>query len=129
MAKKSALVLGIIFILVGILGFVPGNGIVGEGALFEAGTVHNIVHLILGIILVWVASKASQASATALIWVGIIYLIVAALGFAWGSVLGIFEVNGADNWLHLVLGIVLLALGLAGRKASAPAPMSPTPQM
>ncbi len=118
MAKKSALVIGIIFVLVAILGFIPGNGIVGEGALFDAGVVHSIVHLIFGIVLLAVASKPSAASA--LKWVGIIYLIVAILGFIWGSVLGIFAVNGADNLLHLVLGIVIAALGWSASKSSAP---------
>ncbi len=130
MAKKSALVIGIVFVLVAILGFIP-NGIVGEGATFETNTLHDIIHLIFGIILIGVSVKAAEKSATALKVTGIIYLILAIVGFIQGdTVLGIIPVNGADNWLHLVLGIVIGALGFAGKGgSSAPdaAPMSSAP--
>jgi hypothetical protein len=124
MAKKSALVFGIIFIIVGILGFIS-NPIIGVDGYFHADTVHNIVHLLIGIILALVASKASDKSGATLKIVGVVYLLVAVLGFVSGtSVLGIFEVNTADNWLHVVLGVVILALGFAGGRGSvAPAPM------
>ncbi len=133
MAKKSALVIGIVFLLVGILGFIPGNGIVGSGALFEANALHNVIHLIFGVILVWVAVKSADKAATALKVTGVIYLILAIVGFIQGStILGIVPVNGADNWLHLVLGIVIGALGFAGKGGSSdasPAPMSSPTQM
>ena len=134
MAKKSALVFGIIFLIVGILGFIP-NGLISETGVFHADTVHNIVHLITGLVLIIVAAKSASKSATVLIWIGIIYLVVTILGFIWDSVLGLFMVNTADNWLHLVLGVVITALGFAGKKGGAPMtspsePMSSsTPQM
>ena len=117
MAKTAALVIGIIFIIIGIWGFFQ-NPVLG---VFDANTTHSIVHLIFGIILVACASKAA---ATALKWVGIIYIIVAIIGFIQGSsVLGIIDVNAADNWLHLVLGIVIAIFGFAGAKGSASAQM------
>jgi hypothetical protein len=131
MAKKSALVIGIIFLLVGILGFIPGNGIVGAGSLFETDAVHNVVHLIFGIILVWVAVKAAEKAPTTLKVVGVIYLLLAIVGFIQGdNILGI-AANGADHWLHLVLGIVIGGLGFSGKKdAGMAAPMSSSaPQM
>jgi uncharacterized membrane protein len=124
MAKKASIVFGIIFVIIGILGFF-GNPIVGEGGLFHTDTVHNIVHLVLGIILLAFAKKSSAG--TVLTVIGVIYLIVAIIGFISGtSVLGIFEVNAADNWLHLVLGIILGGLGLASRPKGA-VPMSSGP--
>ncbi len=133
MAKKSALVFGIIFLLVGILGFIP-NGIVGMGATFETNTLHNVIHLVFGLILVWIAVKSPAKSSMTLKVVGIIYLILAIVGFIQGTtVLGIVPVNSADNWLHLVLGIVIGALGFAGKKEdgmSSSAPSQPSaPQM
>ncbi len=134
MAKKSALVIGIVFLLVGILGFIPGHGIVGMGATFETDALHNIIHLVFGIVLIWVALKASHKAVTALKVTGVIYLILAIVGFIQGTtILGIVPVNAADNWLHLVLGIVIGALGFAGGKgASSPSmesPMSSPSQM
>jgi len=134
MAKKSALVFGIIFILVGLLGFIPGHGIVGEGATFETNGLHDIIHLIFGLILLIVALKSPHASASTVKWVGIIYIILAVIGFIQGdSILRIVPVNGADNWLHLVLGVILAAIGFAAKRdSSAPigssSPTS-TPQM
>ena len=133
MAKKSALIIGIIFLVVGILGFIPGNGIVGTGAYFEADAIHNVIHLIFGLILLWVALKATSRAATTLVWVGIIYILLAIIGFIQASgspLLGFVGSNDADDLLHLVLGVVILALGWAGKKSGAPmtsasAPMSP----
>jgi len=49
---------------------------------------------------------------------GIVYLLVAILGFfsGSGSVLGFLDVNSADNWLHVVLGIVVLGAGFMSAK-------------
>ncbi|MES3031497.1 MAG: DUF4383 domain-containing protein [Patescibacteria group bacterium] len=124
MAKKSALVFGIIFILVGILGFFE-NPIVGMDSLFVTDVIHNLVHLIIGIILLVISLKSPAKSAVALKIFGIIYLVLAIIGFFSGStLLGLVAINSADNWLHLVLGIVITALGfMAKDSASAPAPM------
>lgn len=129
MAKKSALVIGIVFILVGILGFIP-NGIVGEGATFETDTLHDIIHLVFGLILVFVALKAAHKAASTLVVVGIIYLLLAIIGFVQGTtILGLVPVNAADNWLHLVLGVVIAALGFASKKGSQISSDPMPPQM
>lgn len=128
MAKKVALVFGIIFIIVGLLGFV-NNPVIG---LFNVNTLHNLVHIILGLILAGVAWKNADASGSALKWVGIIYILLAVIGFIWGlGFVNVMAGNDPDNWLHLVLGIILAAVGWSAKKGmSSPAPMSsPTPQM
>lgn len=136
MAKTLAIIFGLVFVLVGILGFV-GNPLVGTGALFEADTAHNLVHLILGLVLLAVAFWAAAQSALWLKIVGALYLIIAVLGFlltpSMGTLLGLVEVNAADNWLHLVLGIVLVAAGYftkgdsMGGMPAAPVPPPPAP--
>ncbi|MFZ1987479.1 MAG: DUF4383 domain-containing protein [Minisyncoccia bacterium] len=109
--KMLALVLGVVFVLVGILGFIS-NPLVGEGALFHTNTAHNLVHLAFGLILLGVAMWAPMQSALWLKVLGALYLLVALLGFVMTSpLLGLVEVNGADNWLHVVLGVVLIGLG------------------
>lgn len=113
MAKKLALAIGIVFTLVGILGFIP-NPIVGPDAFFVTDGIHNLVHLITGLILLGIALAAEESSAAALKVFGFIYLLVAILGFfsvsadSTGEVLAFLVVNSADNWLHLVLGIIIL---------------------
>jgi hypothetical protein len=125
MATKLAKVFGVIFVIVGLLGLVPGGlGIVGEEGFFMTNLPHDLVHLVIGVILLWVAAKSPAKAATALVVFGVVYLLVAVLGFAIeGDVLGI-TLSDSDDWLHLVLGIVLLAVGLKGKNnATAPSPM------
>lgn len=122
-AKTAALVIGIIFIAVGLLGFID-NPIVGdsEAAIFHADTVHNMVHIISGVLFVLVARAAPAFSSTFLVLFGIVYLAIGLVGFAnfggqgMGKVLGFLHVNGADNYLHIALGIVILLLGVITRR-------------
>jgi hypothetical protein len=130
MAKTFAMIFGYVFVLVGILGFFS-NQIVGRapGALFAADTVHNLVHLVSGIIFLWVAYSAPMKAGAVMKIFGVVYLLVALLGFltisGTGSLLGIMLTNTADNWLHVVLGIVILGAGLKAGKSmmSTPAAM------
>jgi hypothetical protein len=122
MAKKFAMIFGWLFVIIGILGFF-GNPIVSDapGALFHADTAHNIVHLLFGAILLWVVYGMAEKSAVTLRILGIVYLIMAVLGFLGdGSVLGLVEVNTADNWLHVVLAAFLLWGSMARGSASSP---------
>lgn len=120
MAKKLAMVLGVVFILVGILGFIP-NPIVGEDGYFATDMLHNIVHLLSGIVLVIAAGKGAAARMS-LIVVGVIYLVVTVLGFlmpSGGKILGLITINSADNYLHLALTAVLLLGGLMSKPSSS----------
>ena len=117
MVKTMAAVFGIVFLAVGILGFVPG--ITDDGHLlgiFHVNTAHNIVHILSGI----AALIAAGASLTAALYYfrifGALYALVAILGFATGGdepLLGIIANNPADNWLHLAIAVVALTLGFA----------------
>ncbi len=122
------MVFGIIFVIVGLLGFVP-NPIVGMDSLFHTDSLHNIVHLVIGLILLYTGTKAGGSAPMALKVIGIIYLLLAILGWIGSgeSILGLVEINGADNWLHLVLGVVLVWAGFAGKKSSDMGGMSPQP--
>ncbi|MBX4195752.1 DUF4383 domain-containing protein [Candidatus Parcubacteria bacterium] len=115
MAKKFALVFGWIFVVFGVLGFFSNPIISGApGAIFMADTAHNIVHLISGVIFLWVAYGAVHKSAMVLKVFGVVYLLMAVVGFFSGdSVLGLITVNGADNWLNLVLAALFLWGGMS----------------
>jgi hypothetical protein len=113
-AKTAALVIGIVFIAVGILGFIP-NPLISPTGLFAVNTMHNLVHLISGIVLL--AGVYSFGSSLALKIVGIVYAIVAVLGFFMvgedGMMLGMIHINEADKWLHVALAVVILLAGFA----------------
>lgn len=108
MLKNVLYVLGVVFILIGILGFF-NSPILG---IFATDTLHNIVHLLSGILALVFAGKPSQAKMFAIVF-GIVYALVAILGLLMGSgkVLGLMSVNPADNYLHILLAVVLLVVG------------------
>ena len=128
MAKKLATLFGVVFVLVGVLGFVS-NPIVGAAGLFQTDTLHNIVHLLIGVVLLIVAMSAPAASALWLKIFGVVYLLLAVLGFllipGGGMLLGLVTTNTADHFLHLVLGVVILAAGMWGNSSSS-MPMAST---
>ena len=110
MGKKMGKLAGWVLVVIGVLGFF-GNPLVGSsGAMFLSDTNGNLVHIVTGAILLWVAYKSESKTDKALKVLGVIYVVMAVLGF-WMSgrdLLGLMAVNSADNWLHLVLGVAML---------------------
>jgi hypothetical protein len=119
-------VIGLIFIAVGLLGFVD-NPIIGESenAIFHADRTHNLVHIISGVLFVLIALAAPGFASTFLILFGLVYLALGIIGMVTiGSegltkLLGFLHVNGADNYLHIALGVVILIAGFASRRVHA----------
>ncbi|GAA4488185.1 DUF4383 domain-containing protein [Rhodococcus olei] len=124
--QVTALVLGLVFLVVGVLGFIPGvtrnyNLLAFAGhesgpALFGTFTVsvlHNIVHLIFGIAGV-AMSRTHAAATTYLVGGGGIYLALWIYGLIVDehSTANFVPVNTAGNWLHFGLGAGMVALGL-----------------
>ncbi len=122
MAKTLLWVFGVVFVLVGVLGFVP-NPLVGPGALFETNLMHDLVHLAFGVVFILVAMMAGDKSASTLMIGGVVYLVVAVLGFLMvpngGDLLGIVSTNMADHWLHVVLAVVLIGAGYMAKDMPA----------
>ncbi len=120
MAKTLSFVLGVIFVIVGIWGFfaTPVLGFIVADAL------SSIVHIIVGIVLLLLASKPSVA--TALKTVGIIYVVIAILGLVQGSsvLFGAFVTDSATNWVYLIVGVVVAIVGFSskGNSVSSSAP-------
>ena len=116
-------VLGIVFLLVGALGFAvtggvgfasrEGNTLLG----FEVNPLHNIVHLLVGAVLLLGATRGVAAARSANIAIGGTYLVVGIIGlFILDSSANILALNSADNVLHLVSAAALLGAGLAADK-------------
>lgn len=113
MTKTWGLIFGVVFLLIGVLGFVPG--ITSDGMLlgiFEVDTTHSIVHILTGIIALAVMNSEKSASIFFKVF-GTVYGLVAIWGLVGsGSIFGLFHANLADNILHLVIAIVMLYVGL-----------------
>jgi hypothetical protein len=129
--QKAAAAVGAVFLLVGILGFIPGittnystmefGGHHSDAKLlgiFEVSILHNIVHLLFGVAGLALARSWDGARAY-LLGGGAIYLVLWVYGLLVGhdSSANFVPVNNADNWLHLVLGLGMVALGfLLGKR-------------
>lgn len=114
-------VVGAVFVVVGLLGFTVSGGhdLAGHTGgqllgLFEVNTLHNVVHLAVGAVMVAVAIAGGRAARTANVLIGAVYLALGVLGlFITGdNPLNVIALNGADNGLHLVIGTALLGVGL-----------------
>jgi hypothetical protein len=124
MIKTAAILFGIVFLLIGIVGFVPAitpaNGMLL--GIFHVNTAHNFVHLASGVIFLLCGMAGVGASRTFFRIFGIVYALVALLGFYYGdqALLGLIANNTADTWLHVVLAMVMLFLGFgaSGSKAT-----------
>jgi hypothetical protein len=113
MAKNLIILFGVVFVVVGLLGFFP-NPIVGANGYFVTNTVHDLVHLISGILFLIIGMSAAGSSSSALIIFGVVYGLVAILGFIGETaILGLGMVNAADNALHVVLALVFLIGGFS----------------
>ena len=128
----AAAVVGVTFLLVGILGFVPGVTenvddieFAGSGSgaellgLFQVSILHNIVHILFGV-LGLAAARAAASARSYLIGGGLVYGLLAVYGAVVDhhSDGNFVPVNGADNWLHLGLAVAMVGLGFVlGREA------------
>lgn len=121
----SALV-GVAFLLVGTLGFIPGittdyDTLEAAGhesnamlfGIFQVSTLHNIVHLLFGIAGLALARTSPSAKAY-LVGGGVVYLALWLYGLLIDktSEANFVPVNDADDWLHLGLGLAMFGLGL-----------------
>jgi hypothetical protein len=118
MFKKLATLFGVVFILVGVLGFIPAlspehsDGMRYLLGLFMVGGVHNAIHLLSGIAALAGAAASEKYARLYFQVFGSVYLLVTIVGFIQKTtVLGIFDVNKADNFLHLGLGVVIAGIG------------------
>jgi hypothetical protein len=129
--QAAAAVVGAVFVLVGVLGFIPGitssyeqmafagheSGAMLLG-LFRVSILHNIVHLAFGIVGIALARTAHGAR-NYLIWGGVVYVVLWVYGLLipHDSAANVVPVNTADNWLHLGLAVGMIGLGvLLGRR-------------
>lgn len=124
--QKAAQAVGAVFLLVGVLGFIPGitsnyealsfAGHDSEALLlgiFQVSILHNIVHLLFGAAGI-LMSRTHNQSRNYLLYGGVIYLVLWLYGLIIGhdTPANFVPVNTADNWLHFVLGIAMIALAI-----------------
>lgn len=131
-ARTFALLFGIVFLAVGVLGFVPGMVHPPAGShdvtmtqnygdllgLFPVNLLHNVVHIIFGL---WglAASRSGGGAVSYARSVAVIYVLLTVLGLldATNTTFGLIPIYGNDVWLHLVLALVAAYFGWVNRGA------------
>ena len=130
--QKAALAVGAVFLVVGLLGFVPGitthydqltfAGHHSDAALlgiFNVSVLHNLVHLLFGVAGI-VLARTFNSARSYLIGGGVVYLVLFLYGLVidHDSSANFVPVNDADNWLHLLLGAGMIGLGVLTTRES-----------
>jgi hypothetical protein len=132
-AQLYALVIGATLVIAGFMGFFYNSAFTSNEAdrdavlgILDVNGWHNVVHLATGAL--GLLAYIAGAGRTYALGLGVVYLAVAAWGFAIGdgdSILSIVPVNTEDNVLHLLIGLVGIGAGLASenerRDRAAPA--------
>jgi hypothetical protein len=83
---------------------------------------HNWAHVLIGAVMLVAASKSERAAYLSMLVFGAVYGLLAVMGYAatgaegHANLLGMVHVNGNDNWLHVVLAVVLIASALGTRR-------------
>lgn len=115
MIKKLAFIVGIISILSGLAGFVPGlSGYDSDGTqlllgVFATNTATNIGVIVYGVIGLGVAVSTKWSKAYLIVG-GLVCALAALIGFINPPMDYDFTMNTADNWANLVSAIILLGL-------------------
>jgi arginine exporter protein ArgO len=125
--QSAALAVGGVFLAVGILGFIPGitsdydtMTFASEDSdaellgIFQVNALHNLVHLLFGVVGI-AASRAFDASRLYLVGGGVIYAVLWIYGLVvdFDSGANFVAINTPDNWLHFVLAVGMIGLGVA----------------
>jgi hypothetical protein len=117
-----ALVFGIVFVLAGVAGFIPGitheadsvQGMeVADGAvlgLVPVNFVANIVHLLIGVVLI-VASRTHDMALNAVRFFGVAYALLSVLGLVAPEGFGLLPLGGVELAIHILTAVILLAVG------------------
>jgi hypothetical protein len=129
LTRRFAMIMGIIFLVVGVLGFIPGITVMhhddpnlrvegpGHGyllGLFHVNVLHNVVHILFGIAGIAAASTFVAARNYAR-FVAVAYILLAILGMiptanTWNT-WGLIPLHGNDVWLHLLIAVAAAYFG------------------
>jgi hypothetical protein len=123
--QNAGMGVGIVLIVVGILGFIPGVTtqyseltFLGPDSnamflgLFQVSMLLNIVQLAIGAT-GWAMSRTEHGARNFLLGAGALYIVLSIFGLSVGvdSAANFLSLNMTDNWTHLVLGVLMIAAG------------------
>jgi hypothetical protein len=134
--RQFSLLAGIAFVVIGVLGFVPGLTTAPHAGdpslaintahgrlfgLFPVNAVHNLVHLALGFF--GLMAYAQDIGVTYARAIAVVYGVLMVFGLLPGlsTLFGLAPIYGHDVWLHGFLAAVAAYFGWAAAPVHAPA--------
>jgi Domain of unknown function (DUF4383) len=122
MIRTLGTISGLLFLLGGILGFVPGitDGDMFLG-IFMVNTVHSIMHIASGAIFLIASIAGAGPTRLWFLVFGVFYAALAAMGFRVGDgmILNVISNNRNDSWGHAGLALILLLVGFFAARQTA----------
>lgn len=124
---KFAVAAGVVYTIVGLLGFIVTGfrdfaSTTGEALIIlEVNPLHNVVHLALGLVWLATASKASAVRKVNLVLGGALLLVGIAGFFLQGTDANVLALDTGDNLFHIITGAAALFLGVTEKPAAAQA--------
>jgi hypothetical protein len=122
LARTYAIVFGVVYTLVGLIGFTVSTTLATATLIvFPVNVVHNIVHLLIG--LIGIGAFFSGRAVPYCRGMAVLFAILTVAGFLPQPLLGIVPLGGFDIPLHAATAILA---GLAGWLYSSPEPEQAT---
>jgi hypothetical protein len=114
MAATVCKLMGVIFIIVAIWGFITGH----EVLIFHVNAAHNVVHLLSGLLALACGFAGERPARLFSAIFGAVYGLVALLGFLGVQpVIDLLHLNMADNWLHAGIAVLFIITAIASASA------------
>ncbi len=116
--RPFAFIIGIIFLIFGVAGFVP-QLIVHDHLMevFRVNTGLNVLHVASGV-LAFIAGFSTRFIVRLYFQIfGVLYAILALLGFVYGEgeIFTVLANNSPDTWFHVIIAIPCLILGYGAK--------------
>ena len=126
MVRRVAMVFGVVFLLVGILGLVTPGGMSMAAnpapamilGMFPVNLLHNLFHIAFG---VWglLAARSFPGAKLYMQTGGVLYIVLAICGWLLPDTFGLLPNGGLDIWLHAALGVVMGYFGFTAKDTAA----------
>ena len=120
--QRISIGLGVVYLLVGILGFIPGIT-TPQGLLlgiFAVNPIHNLVHLVVGAVLVWAGMSALETTVSVNKVLAVVFALLVVASFLAPIAEGV-AINPPDTILHILSALVTGSLGFMAPRGTTTA--------
>lgn len=120
LARSWLLLVGVVLILTGIVGFIP-SALVGPTGIVATDNLHNVIHVLTGVVALGLAYGMRDDVGLASMLFGALYGAIFVVTVISPTLFGLFSVpvNPIDHVIHIGVAVVSLTLGFMARRRPA----------